>query len=105
MELENQTIRRPRRRFSVEEKARVVGLCKQSGLTRSEFCRREGVSFLIYERWLGREAQSKVARFVELEARALAGHGRYRFGFEGGAWLEVHMDPPQAKKTPPAPND
>jgi transposase-like protein len=44
MELENQTIRRPRRRFSVEEKARVVGLYKQSGLTRSEFCRREGVS-------------------------------------------------------------
>jgi transposase-like protein len=34
MELENH----------VEEKARVVGLYKQSGLTRSEFCRREGVS-------------------------------------------------------------
>ena len=43
MENENGMSRRPRRRFSAEEKARIVGLYEESGLTRGEFCRREGV--------------------------------------------------------------
>jgi transposase len=89
MEIENEETRRPRRRFSAEEKARVVGLYKESGLTRVEFCRREEVSLFNLQRWLGKRRRSGQARFVEVEARAIAQPGRYRFGFEGGAWLEV----------------
>jgi hypothetical protein len=44
MEIEDEKTRRPRRRFGAEEKARVVGHFKESGLRRAEFCRREGVS-------------------------------------------------------------
>jgi Transposase len=89
MEKENEKTRRPRRRFSAEEKTRVVGLYKESGLTRAEFCRREGVSLYNLQRWLGKQNRCGEARFVEVEARAVGEHGRYRFGFEGGAWLEV----------------
>ncbi len=89
MENENGRTRRVRRRFSAEEKARIVGLYEQSGLTRGEFCRREGVSLFNLQRWLGKRRQSGEARFVELEARAIAEQGRYRLGFGGGAWLEV----------------
>ena len=89
MEIENETIRKPRGRFSAEEKARVVGQYKESGLTRAEFCRREGVSLFNLQRWLGKQERGGQARFVEVEARAIAEHGRYRFGFEAGAWLEV----------------
>ena len=84
MEIENKMTRRPRRRFSAEEKARVVGLYKQSGLTRVEFCRREGVSLFNLQRWLGKQRQSGEARFVEVETRTVGQRGRYRFGFEGG---------------------
>jgi hypothetical protein len=42
MESENAKSRRLRRRFSAEEKARIIGLYEESGLTRWEFCRREG---------------------------------------------------------------
>jgi transposase-like protein len=77
-----------RGRFSAEEKARIFGLYER-GLTRVEFCRREGVSLFNLQRWLGKRRQSGQARFVEVETRAIAKQGRYRFGFEGGAWLEV----------------
>ena len=87
--MENEMTRRPRRRFSAEEKARIVGQYKESGLTRVEFCRREGVSLFNLQRWLGRQNRAGEARFVEVETRAIAERGRYRFGFEGGAWLEV----------------
>jgi transposase-like protein len=89
MENENGMIRRPRRRLSAEEKARIVGLYEESGLTRVEFCRREGVSRINLQRWLGKRRRSAEARFVEVEARTIAKQGRYRMGFEGGAWLEV----------------
>ena len=89
MEIENEKTRRPRRRFSAEEKARVVALYKESGLTRVEFCRREGVSLFSLQRWLGKQRQSGEARFVEVETRVVGQRGRYRFGFEGGAWLEI----------------
>jgi len=89
MENENGRTRRVRRRFSAEEKARIVGLYEQSGLARVEFCRRQGVSLFKLQRWLGKRRQSGEARFVELEARAIAEQGRYRLGFGGGAWLEV----------------
>ena len=89
MESENGMIRRPRRRFSAEEKARIIGLYEESGLTRVEFCRREGVSLFNLQRWLGKRRRSGEARFVEVEARAIAEQGRYRMGFGGGAWLEV----------------
>ena len=89
MENENGMIRRPRRRFSAEEKTRIIGLYEASGLTGVEFCRREGVSLFNLQRWLGKQERGGQARFVEVEARAIAEHGRYRFGFEGGAWLEV----------------
>jgi transposase-like protein len=89
MEIENGKTRRSRRRFSPEEKARVVGLYKGSGLRRVEFCRREGVSLFNLQRWLGKQDRSGEARFVELETRAVGEHGRYRLGFEGGAWLEI----------------
>jgi hypothetical protein len=89
METENEMTRRPRRRFSAEEKARVIGQYKQSGLTRVEFCRREGVSLFNLQHWLGKRSRAEEARFVEVEARAIAEQGSYRFGFGGGAWLEV----------------
>ena len=89
MEIENEKTRRARRRFSAEEKARVVTLYRESGLTRVEFCRREGVSLFSLQRWLGKQRQSGEARFVEVETRAVGQRGRYRFGFEGGAWLEI----------------
>ena len=89
METENGMTKRPRRRFSAEEKARIVGRYEGSGLTRVEFCRREGVSLFNLQRWLGKRRQCGEARFAEVEARAIAEQGRYRFGFEGGAWLEV----------------
>jgi transposase-like protein len=89
METENELTRRTRGRFSAEEKARIVELYEQSGLRRVEFCRREGVSLFNLQRWLGKRRQCGQARFVEVEARGIAEQGRYRFGFEGGAWLEV----------------
>jgi hypothetical protein len=89
MEIENEVTRRTRRHFSAEEKARIVGLYEHSGLRRVEFCRREGVSLYNLQRWLGRRRQRGQARFVEVEARSIGEPGRYRFGFEGGAWLEV----------------
>ena len=89
METEKEEIRTPRQRFSAEEKARVVGQYKESGLTRAEFCRREGVGLFNLQRWLGKQNRAGEARFVEVETRAIAEQGRYRFGFEGGAWLEV----------------
>jgi Transposase len=92
MEIQNEMIRRPRRRFSAEEKARIVGQYEQSGLTRVEFCRREGVSLFNLQRWLGKRTRAEKARFVELEARAIGKQGRYRLGFEGGTWLEVEGD-------------
>ncbi len=58
-------------------------------MTRVEFCRREGVSLFNLQRWLGKRSRAGEARFVEVEARAIAEQGRYRFGFGGGAWLEV----------------
>jgi transposase len=93
MENEKRMISRPRRRFSAEEKARIVGLYEESGLRRAEFCRREGVSLFNLRGWLGRrgrsEGRSGEARFVEVEARGIAEAGRYRMGFGGEAWLEV----------------
>ena len=89
MESEKEMTRRPRRRFSAEEKTRIVGLYEESGLTRVEFCRRQGVSLFNLQRWLGKRGRAGEGRFVEVEARAIAEHGRYRFGFGGGAWLEV----------------
>ena len=89
MENENEKTGRPRRRFSAEEKTRVVEQYRESGLTRAEFCRREGVSLFNLQRWLGKQNRCGEARFVEVEARAVGERGRYRFGFEGGAWLEV----------------
>jgi hypothetical protein len=89
MEIENEMTRRPRRRFSAEEKARIVGQYKESGLTRAEFCRCQGVSLFNLQRWLGKPNRPGGARFVEVEARAIGEQGRYRFGFGGGAWLEV----------------
>lgn len=88
MDSENGMTRRPRRRFSAEEKARIVGLYEESGLTRVEFCRREGIGLFNLQRWLGKRRRGE-ARFVEVEARAIAEQGRYRMGFEGGARLEV----------------
>jgi hypothetical protein len=89
MENENGMIRRPRRRFSAEEKRRIIGLYEASGLTGVEFCRREGVSLYNLQRWLGKRKRAGKARFVELETRAIAEQGRYRMGFGEGAWLEV----------------
>jgi len=89
MEIENEVSRRTRGHFSGEEKARIVGLYEQSGLTRVEFCRREGVRLCNLQRWLGMRRQRCQARFVEVETRSIGEAGRYRFGFEGGAWLEV----------------
>ena len=76
METENGLTRRTRRRFSAEEKARIVGLYEQSGLRRAEFCRREGVSLFNLQRWLGKRGQSGRARFVEVETGAIAEPGR-----------------------------
>lgn len=87
--MENELIRRTRGRFSAEEKARIVELYEQSGLTRVEFCRREGVSLFNLQRWLGKRRQPGQARFVEVEAGGIAEPGRYRLGFAGGGWLEV----------------
>jgi transposase len=89
METENEKTRRSRRRFSAEEKARMVELYKESGSTRVDFCRREGVSLFNLQRWLGKQKRSREARFVQVETAAIAEPGRYRFGFGGGAWLEV----------------
>ena len=62
MESENEMIGRPRRRFSAEEKARIVGQYEQSGLARVEFCRREGVSlFNLQHCWESRTDPEKRA--------------------------------------------
>ena len=63
MENENGMTRRPRRRFSAEEKARIVGLYEESGLTRVEFCRREGVSLFNLQRWLGKRRRCRRSAF------------------------------------------
>ena len=78
MEMENEKTRRARRRFSAEEKARVVGLYRESGLRRGEFCRREGVSLFNLQRWLGKRDRSGEARLWRLrlgplESRAVIG--------------------------------
>lgn len=94
MEDQSEKKRRSRRSFSAEEKARVVGLYEGSGLRRSEFCRREGISPFNLQRWIGnrrRAAEAAQARFVEMECAGVAAQGRcrYRVGFVAGAWLEV----------------
>ena len=89
MENENEMTRKARRRFSAEEKARIVRQYEESGLRGAEFCRREGVSLFNLQRWLRKRGRAGEGRFVEVEARASGEHGRYRFGFGGEAWLEV----------------
>jgi hypothetical protein len=88
-EIENEETRRPCRRFSAGEKARIVGLYRESGLTRAEFCRREGVRLFNLQRWLGKQKRCGEVRFVEVETGAIGEQGRYRLGFGGASWLEV----------------
>ena len=64
MESENEMSRKPRRRFSAEEKARIIGLYEESGLTRAEFCRREGVSLFNLQRWLGKRRRGGTKRVL-----------------------------------------
>ena len=71
MEIANERTRRPRRRFSAVEEARVVRLYKESGLRRAEFCRREGVRLFNLQRWLGKQDRAGEAHFVELRAGGL----------------------------------
>jgi hypothetical protein len=91
MESENAKSRRLRRRFSAEEKARIIGLYEESGLTRWEFCRREGIGLFNLQRWIGKHRRAGEARFVEVESLRIAAQDRcrYRVGFAVGAWLEV----------------
>jgi transposase-like protein len=83
--------RRPRRRYSAEEKERIIGLYGESGLSRSEFCRREGIDLINLQRWIGKKrrgefaaGEKRGARFVEVES------GRHCYGrpasLSGGIW-------------------
>lgn len=98
--MENQVggLSRSRRRYGAEEKERIIGLYEESGLSRAEFCRREGIGLINLQRWLGKKRRGEFAtgekrgvRFVEVEAPgiATAGSRPYRLGFGEGWWLEL----------------
>jgi transposase-like protein len=96
--MENQIgeLRRSRRRYSAEEKRRIIVLYEESGLSRSEFCRREGIGLINLQRWLGKKQRGELAagkrsgaRFVEVEARSSVQAGRYRLGLGAERWLEI----------------
>jgi hypothetical protein len=97
MENQGGELRRFRRRYSVEEKRRIIGLYEESGLSRSEFCRREGIGLINLQRWIGKKRRRELAggergvRFVEVEAAGIAAGGPrpYRVGFGEGVWLEL----------------
>ena len=96
MENQNGVNRRPRRRYGAEEKERIIGLYEGSGLSRSEFCRREGIGLINLQRWLGKKRRGELARgqrpgarFVEVEARSAVQAGRYRLGWGAERWLEI----------------
>ena len=91
MESENQVSRKPRSSaLSAEEKARIIGLYGESGLTHVEFWRREGVSLFNFQRWLGKRKRTGEAHFVEVESRAIAERGRYRMGLKEEEHREQH---------------
>jgi hypothetical protein len=83
MEIENGLSRRTRRRFSAEEKARVVARYRESGLTRVEFCRREGVSLYNLQRWVGKRGRAGQARFWRLRLEALRSWVVIGFALQG----------------------
>ena len=53
--IKNGVKRRPRRRCGAEEKERIIGLYEGSGLSVSEFCRREGIGLINLQRALYEE--------------------------------------------------
>lgn len=98
--MENQIgeLRRSRRRYSAEEKRRIIVLYEESGLSRSEFCRREGIGLINLQRWIGKKrrgefaaGEKRGARFVEVEGADIVTGGPrpYRVGFGAGVWLEL----------------
>ena len=94
MEIENEMIRRPRRRYGAEEKERIIGLYEGSGLSGSEFCRREGIGLINLQRWLGKKRRGELARGQRpgarfVEARSAVRAGRYRLGWGAERWLEI----------------
>ena len=60
---------RARRRFTADERANFVALCRQSGLTQSAFARQHGIKLGTLQRWLFRlktQPPSNRAGFQEL---------------------------------------
>ncbi|OJV06581.1 MAG: hypothetical protein BGO12_00335 [Verrucomicrobia bacterium 61-8] len=79
----------------------VIGLYRESGKTRREFCESEGLEPKKLERWLRaqRARQEGVGREVSIveveekpESAGKETAAKYRLGFGVGAWLEVEGD-------------
>jgi len=88
----------PRKHYSVAEQEMVIGLYGESGKTLREFSESEGLEPKKLERWLRaqkarQEGPAKEMSFVEVEESPKAERaeivGKYRLGFENGAWLEI----------------
>jgi transposase-like protein len=92
MENENERTGRPRRRFSAEEKTRVVEQYRESGLTRAEFCRHEGASLFNLQRWLRKQNRCGEARFVEVEESRLGAVGEIILLQVKSAWKQTFED-------------
>jgi transposase-like protein len=59
----------PRRRFTADERAKFVALCRQSDLTQSAFARQHGIKLGTLQQWLCRlkpQPASARPRFQEL---------------------------------------
>ena len=88
-----------RKHYSVAEQEMVIGLYEESGRTLREFCESEGLEPKKLERWVRarrtrESAGAGVLRLVEVEekpetAKQAKLTGKYRLGFESGAWLEI----------------
>ena len=85
MENQNGINRRPRRRYGAEEKERIIGLYEGSGLSGSEFCRREGIGLINLQRWLGKKRRGELAAGQRPGVQA----GRYRLGWGAERWVEI----------------
>ncbi len=91
-----QTRNEKRKRFNAEEKDLVVGLYRESGLSQTEFCRREGIALSNLQRWIARKTQSRrqvvgsTVSLVEVEKEdeSEAYAGDYRMGTGKGMWIE-----------------
>ena len=77
-----------RREYRLQEWAKIVERCRESGMSNREFCRENGISektFYYRLRQLREAAIDQVPRLVELEGPAVPREGLLRIQYRGAS--------------------